>query len=90
MSDARQYTAIVIVLLIMPDSGYYAARQRRAIAVTRQWDIPDDATTLLVSVERWPDGTQNLPRITTLATLKSNAVMYRLAYSRMVSANVPR
>jgi hypothetical protein len=29
MSDARQYTAIVIVLLIMPDSGYYAARQRR-------------------------------------------------------------
>ena len=55
MSDARQYTAIVIVLLIMPDSGYYAARQRRVLAVTRQWAKVLDATTLLVSVERWPN-----------------------------------
>jgi hypothetical protein len=32
--------------------GYYAARQRRAMAVTRQWTSEEDATTLLFSVVR--------------------------------------
>jgi hypothetical protein len=44
-------------------SGYYAARQRRAIAVTRNVPVPNDATTLIVSVERWPDIARNLASI---------------------------
>ena len=45
----------------MPDSGYYAARQRRVLAVTRQWAKVLDATTLLVSVVRWSDSEEPAP-----------------------------
>ena len=43
--------------------GYYAAGQRRAIAVTRTVPVSNDATTLLASVERWPDNARNLTSI---------------------------
>ena len=45
----------------MPDSGYYAARQRRVLAVTRQWAKVLDATTMLVSVVRWSDSEEPVP-----------------------------
>jgi hypothetical protein len=49
--------------------------------------MSEDATTLLASVEYWSDsrrGPNHHP------TLTSNAVMYELTFSLLVSANVPR
>lgn len=45
----------------MSDSGFYAARQRRGLAATRQWAKVLDATTLLVRVVRWSDSEEPVP-----------------------------
>jgi hypothetical protein len=69
------------------NAGYYAARQRRAIAVTRQRTLAGRRHHAARQRGALANGTQGPDQHPTLA---SNVVMCELTFSRLVSAIVPR
>ena len=72
--------------IVMP-AGYYAARQRRAIAVTRQRTLAGRRHHAARQRGALANGTQGPDQHPTLA---SNVVMNALAIARLVSTIVPR